>query len=223
MQHYQIAASLLAADFSRLGEEAKAVIDAGVNLLHLDVMDNHFVPNLTVGPLVCEALRRCGIQIEINVHLMVMPVDRLIVDFAKAGATSITFHPSASTNVAQSIALIHQQGCKAGIAISPELTVDFLPDILDKIDTILVMSVHPGFGGQDFIPSSLEKIRRVRNLISASNYDISLGVDGGIKISNIGEIAQAGADIFVAGTAIFCQPNYREVISDMRTQLASVK
>jgi ribulose-phosphate 3-epimerase len=223
MRNYQIAPSLLSADFARLGEEAQRVINAGADLLHLDAMDNHFVPNLTMGPLVCEALRRYGIQAEINVHLMTQPIDRLIVDFAKSGATSITFHPEASEHTSYSLDLIHKNGCRAGIALKPETSINCLDSILDKIDIIIVMSVNPGISGQTFIPASLEKIRRVKNLISASHRDICLAVDGGIKISNIAQVAQAGADRFIAGSAIFNQSDYAKVISEMRMQLANVK
>jgi ribulose-phosphate 3-epimerase len=223
MRNYQISASLLSADFARLGEEAQSVIDAGANMLHLDAMDNHFVPNLTVGPIVCAALRHYGIQAQIYVHLMAKPIDRLIVEFARAGATGITFHPEASEDVDQSIALIRQQGCKVGLALKPEITLQRLNDVLDKIDMILVMSVNPGFAGQTFIPQSLDKITEVRNIISISGRDIYLGVDGGIKTKNIAQIAQAGADIFVAGSAIFNQPDYVEVIAEMRRQLVKGK
>jgi ribulose-phosphate 3-epimerase len=222
MRNYLIAASLLSADFARLGEEAQSVIDAGADILHLDAMDNHFVPNLTVGPSVCSALRDYGIRADINVHLMVEPIDRLIVDFAKAGATGITFHPEASEHVERSIALILKHGCKPGIALKPETSLHCLDDVLDKIDLILVMSVTPGFAGQTFIPASLDKIKQVKNLISISGQRIHLGVDGGINISNIAEAAQAGADIFVAGSAIFNQPDYGEVIAEMRKQLMAV-
>ncbi|MEO8402711.1 MAG: ribulose-phosphate 3-epimerase [Gammaproteobacteria bacterium] len=223
MRNYQIAPSLLSADFACLGEEAQRVINAGADLLHLDAMDNHFVPNLTVGPLVCEALRRYGIQVEINVHLMAQPVDRLIVDFAKAGATSITFHPEASEHVNHSLDLIHKHGCRAGIALKPDTSINCLEPILDKTDIIIVMSVNPGFSGQTFIPASLEKIRQVRKLISSSHKNICLAVDGGIKISNIAQVAQAGADRFIAGSAIFNQSDYARAISEMRMQLANVK
>jgi ribulose-phosphate 3-epimerase len=223
MRHYQISPSLLSADFARLGEEAQSVIDAGADTLHLDSMDNHFVPNLTVGPIVCAALRRFGIQKDINVHLMAKPVNRLIVDFAKAGATTIIFHPEASEDVNCSLLLVRNQGCKVGLALKPETPSDCLKSVLDKIDLILVMAVNPGFAGQTFIPSTLDKIKQVRNLISVSGQDLRLAVDGGVKITNIAQIAQAGADIFIAGSAIFNQPNYAAVIAEMRRQLASVK
>jgi len=223
MRNHQIAASLLSADFARLGEEAQAVIDAGADMLHFDAMDNHFVSNLTIGPVVCAALRRYGIQANINVHLMAKPVDRLIVDFAKAGATAITFHPEASEHVARDLVLIRKQGCKVGLALKPDTTLDCLENVLDKIDLILVMSVNPGFAGQTFLPTAIDKIKLVRKVISASGRDIRLAVDGGIKTKNIAQIAQAGADIFVAGSAIFDQPDYAEVITEMRSQLAKVK
>ena len=220
---FTLAPSLLAADFSRLGEEAAAVLAAGADMLHLDVMDNHYVPNLTVGPLACAALRRYGIKAPIDVHLMTNPVDRLIIDFAEAGATNITFHPDASTHVDRSLALIRQHGCKAGLSLNPAASPACLEYVLDKLDLILIMSVNPGFGGQSFIPSSLEKIRRTRELITASNYAIDLAVDGGVKADNIGEIASAGANMFIAGSAIFGQPDYAAVIKMMRQQLSSAQ
>lgn len=219
MRNYRISASLLSADFAALGEDAKAVIDAGADMLHFDAMDNHFVPNLTVGPLVCAALRRYGIHARINVHLMAKPIDRLIVGFAKAGANTITFHIEASEQIEDSLALIRNQGCKVGLALKPETAPLRLENLLDKIDIILVMSVNPGFAGQTFVPSVLDKIKQVRNLISESGRNISLAVDGGIKIENIAQIAQAGADTFVVGSAIFNQPDYGKVIADMRSQL----
>jgi ribulose-phosphate 3-epimerase len=222
MRDFLILPSLLSADFARLGEEAKAVIDAGADMLHLDVMDNHYVPNLTVGPLVCEALRKYGIQAPIDVHLMVKPVDRLIVDFANAGATNITFHPEASEHVDRSLELIRKHGCKAGLALNPATTLNCLEYVLDKLDLILIMSVNPGFGGQSFIPSALDKIANVRELIRAQNLNIRIAVDGGVKTENIAQIAQAGADMFVAGSAIFNQPNYSEVISNMRHALQKI-
>ncbi len=223
MVKFQIAPSLLSADFARLGEEAQAVIDAGADMLHLDVMDNHYVPNLTVGPLVCEALRKYGIKVPIDVHLMTKPVDRMIVDFAKAGATNITFHPEASEHVDRSLSLIRQHGCKAGLSLNPATTLDCLEYVMDKIDLVLVMSVNPGFGGQSFINSALDKISKLRQLIDASGREILLAVDGGVKTENIGQIAQAGADMFIAGSAIYNQPDYAEVIRNMRKQLASVR
>ncbi|RDI48670.1 ribulose-phosphate 3-epimerase [Aquicella lusitana] len=223
MKDYLIAPSLLSADFAKLGAEAEAVLQAGADMLHLDVMDNHYVPNLTVGPLVCEALRKYGVRAPIDVHLMTRPVDRLIVDFANAGATHITFHPEASEHVDRSLALIRKHGCKAGLALNPATTLHCLEYVLDKIDIILIMSVNPGFGGQTFIPSSLQKIHRARDLINSSGRDIRLAIDGGVKTDNIAQIAQAGADMFIAGSAVFHHPDYREVISLMREQLADVK
>ena len=217
MRNYLIAPSLLSADFARLGEEATAVLKAGGDMLHLDVMDNHYVPNLTVGPLVCEALRKYGIKAPIDVHLMVKPVDRLIVDFAKAGASAITFHPEASDHVDRSLELIKSHGCKAGLAINPGTTLQCLEYVLDKIDIILIMSVNPGFGGQKFIASSLDKLKNARQLIAG--HDIRLAVDGGIKAENISEVASAGADMFIAGSAIFGQPDYTKVINTMREEL----
>jgi ribulose-phosphate 3-epimerase len=223
MKDYLIAPSLLSADFARLGEEAEAVLQAGGDMLHLDVMDNHYVPNLTVGPLVCEALRHYGIKAPIDVHLMTKPVDRLIIDFAKAGATNITFHPEATDHVDRSLTLIRKHGCKAGLSFNPATTLNCLEYVLDKVDIILVMSVNPGFGGQHFIPSALQKIQHARELIQSSKLTIRLAVDGGVKIENIRQIAQAGADTFVAGSAIFGHPNYADIITAMRQQLADVK
>lgn len=219
MKTHLIAPSLLSADFARLGEEAKTVVEAGADMLHLDVMDNHYVPNLTVGPLVCEALRKYGIEAPIDVHLMTKPVDRLIIDFANAGASNITFHPEASDHVDRSLALIRNHNCKAGLALNPVTTLHCLEYVLDKIDIILIMSVNPGFGGQTFIPSCLKKIQQVRELINQSGRDIRLAVDGGVKTENIAQIAKAGADMFVAGSAIFNQPNYQTVINRMREEL----
>lgn len=223
MHDFLILPSLLSADFARLGEEANAVIDAGADMLHLDVMDNHYVPNLTVGPLVCEALRKHGIKVPIDVHLMTKPVDRLIIDFANAGASNITFHPEASEHVDRSLALIRKHGCKAGLALNPATTLDCLEYVWDKLDLVLVMSVNPGFGGQSFIPSALEKITNLKKLIKLHHLNIRIAVDGGIKTENIGQVAQAGADMFVAGSAIFNHADYAEVISNMRKQLQSVK
>lgn len=223
MRKYEIAPSLLSANFAQLGEDANAVIAAGADMLHLDVMDNHYVPNLTVGPLVCEALRRYGIKAPIDVHLMTSPVDQLIVDFAKAGATNITIHPEATKHVDRSLALIRQHGCKAGLALNPATPLSCLDYTLNKVDLILVMSVNPGFGGQAFIPSALDKIKDIRRLIDASGHSIRLAVDGGVKTDNIAAIAAAGAEMFIAGSAIFGHPNYSDVISAMRQQLASVK
>ncbi len=223
MPNYLIAPSLLSADFARLGEEAVNVLNAGGDMLHLDVMDNHYVPNLTVGPLVCEALRKYGIKAPIDVHLMTNPVDKLIVDFAKAGASHITFHPECSEHVDRSLDLIHQHGCKAGLAINPATTLHCLEFVMDKLDFILIMSVNPGFGGQQFIPSTLEKLQKTRALIATSGRDIRLAIDGGIKAENIYDVANAGADTFIAGSAIFMQPDYATVINHMRNELNKVK
>ncbi|MCR8922309.1 ribulose-phosphate 3-epimerase [Dasania sp. GY-MA-18] len=222
MRDYQIAPSILAADFARLGEEVDNVIAAGADIVHFDVMDNHYVPNLTIGPMVCEALRKHGVTAPIDVHLMVSPVDDLIASFAKAGASYITFHPDASTHVDRSLQMIRDAGCKAGLVLNPAMGLEPLKYVMDKLDMILLMSVNPGFGGQKFIPSTIDKVREVRALIDASGYDIRLEVDGGISASNIAEIAAAGADTFVAGSAIFNQPDYKKVIDEMREQLASV-
>ena len=223
MQKYIIAPSLLSANFAKLGEESDAVLKAGADMLHLDVMDNHYVPNLTVGPLVCEALRAHGIKAPIDVHLMTKPVDRLIVEFANAGASNITFHPEASEHVDRSLGLIRKHGCKAGLALNPATSLHCLEYVLDKIDIILIMSVNPGFGGQTFIPAAMEKIRQVRELIDSSKRDIRLAVDGGVKMENIATIAEAGADMFIAGSAIFNHKNYAEVIKTMRQSLEDIK
>lgn len=220
MQKYAIAPSILSADFARLGEEVSAVCAAGADVVHFDVMDNHYVPNLTIGPMVCEALRRYGIKAPIDVHLMVQPVDSLITLFAKAGATYITFHPEASQHVDRSLQLIRELGCKAGLVFNPATPLSCLPYVLDKIDMILLMSVNPGFGGQQFIPSTLPKIREARQLIDDSGLPIRLEVDGGVKIDNIGEIAAAGADTFVAGSAIFQTQDYAATIKAMREAIA---
>jgi ribulose-phosphate 3-epimerase len=214
-----IAPSILSADFARLGEEASAVLAAGADVIHFDVMDNHYVPNLTVGPLVCNALRRYGIGAPIDVHLMIKPVDRIIPDFAKAGATYISFHPEASEHVDRTLQLIKESGCKAGLAFNPASPLSLLPYVLDKLDMILVMSVNPGFGGQAFMPSSLKKIAEARACIDASTRPIRLAVDGGITGDNIAAVRQAGADTFVAGSAIFCSKNYKEAIHKMRKAL----
>jgi len=219
LKKYQILPSLLSANFAALGKEVDAVLAAGADILHLDVMDNHYVPNLTVGPLVCEALRRHGVKAPIDVHLMTKPVDHLIIEFAKAGASHITFHPEASEHVDRSLALIRKHECKAGLALNPATPLHCLDYVMDKLDIILVMSVNPGFGGQHFIPSSLDKIRQIRKLIDASQYPIHLIVDGGIKTSNIREVADAGADMFVAGSAIFHHHDYAAVIAEMRKKL----
>lgn len=223
MHDYLIAPSLLSANFARLGEEASNVLKAGGDMLHLDVMDNHYVPNLTVGPLVCEALRQYGIKAPIDVHLMAHPVDRLIIDFAKAGASYITFHPECSEHIDRSLDLIRKHGCKAGLALNPATPLHYLEYVMDKIDMILIMSVNPGFSGQQFIPSTLEKLKKTRGLIAESGKNIRLSIDGGIKTDNILEVAQAGADTFVAGSAIFTQPDYAKVIKTMRSELEKVK
>ena len=222
MTDYWIAPSILSADFARLGAEVDAVLAAGADIIHFDVMDNHYVPNLTIGPMVCSALRKHGVTAPIDVHLMVSPVDQLIAEFAKAGASYITFHPDASTHVDRSLQLIRDAGCKGGLVLNPHVGLESLQYVLDKVDMILLMSVNPGFGGQKFIASTLEKIRRVRALIDDSGYDIRLEVDGGINVKNIREIAAAGADTFVAGSAIFNQPDYKAVIDAMRSELALV-
>jgi len=223
MKPFVIAPSLLSADFARLGEDATAVLNAGADWLHFDVMDNHYVPNLTIGPLVCEALRHYGITAPIDVHLMVKPVDRIIPDFAKAGASLITFHPEASEHVDRSLALIKDSGCQAGLVFNPATPLHHLDHVMDKLDMILLMSVNPGFGGQSFIPATLDKIRQVRERVEKSGRDIRIEVDGGIKVDNIAEVAKAGADTFVAGSAIFGKKDYRGIIDEMRKQLATVK
>ena len=220
-QHF-IAPSLLSANFAKLGEEADAVLKAGADMLHLDVMDNHYVPNLTVGPLVCQALRKHGIKAPIDVHLMVRPVDRLIAEFAEAGASQITFHPEASDHIDRSLSLIQKHGCKAGLALNPATGLHTLEYVVDKLDIILIMSVNPGFGGQSFIPYTLEKIKETRELINVMKPDILLAVDGGVKADNIKTIAQAGANFFVAGSAIFNQPDYAAAIREMRKQLEQI-
>ena len=222
MADYWIAPSILSADFARLGEEVDKVLEAGADIVHFDVMDNHDVPNLTIGPMVCKALRKHGVKAPIDVHLMVKPVDQLIGDFAEAGASYITFHPDASIHVDRSLQMIRDAGCKAGLVLNPAVGPDVLKYVIDKLDMILLMSVNPGFGGQSFIPSTLDKVREVRALIDASGRDIRLEVDGGISAKNIADIAAAGADTFVAGSAIFNQDDYSAVIDGMRTQLASV-
>jgi ribulose-phosphate 3-epimerase len=216
-----IAPSILSADFARLGDEVEAVIAAGADVIHFDVMDNHYVPNLTVGPMVCEALRKHGITAPLDVHLMVKPVDRIVPDFAKAGATYISFHPEASEHVDRTIELIRENGCKAGLVLNPATPIDFLDYTLKKLDLVLLMSVNPGFGGQKFIANVLEKVRAVRKLIDASGREVRLEVDGGVKVDNIGEIARAGADMFVAGSAIFGAGDYRQTIAAMRRAIGA--
>lgn len=219
---YLIAPSILAADFARLGEEVDAVLNAGADIVHFDVMDNHYVPNLTIGPMVCKALRNYGISAPIDVHLMVSPVDRLIEDFASAGASYITFHPEASQHIDRSLQLIRSAGCKSGLVFNPATPLDTLRYVMDKVDMVLLMSVNPGFGGQAFIPATLDKLREAHELIDASGLPIRLEVDGGVGVQNIADIARAGADTFVAGSAIFGKDDYKAVISEMREQLDSI-
>ncbi|MFN5445915.1 MAG: ribulose-phosphate 3-epimerase [bacterium] len=221
MSKYRIAPSILSADFARLGEEVRNVVAAGADIIHFDVMDNHYVPNLTIGPLVCEAIRP-HVDVPIDVHLMVKPVDRIIPDFAKAGANIISFHPEASDHIDRTLSLIRDHGCKPGLVFNPATPLHYLEHVMDKIDLILIMSVNPGFGGQSCIGAALKKITLVRRLIDASGRDIMLEVDGGIKVENIAAVASAGADTFVAGSAIFGKPDYKSVIDAMRGQLASL-
>lgn len=228
MADFKIAPSILSADFAKLGEEVDNVLAAGADYVHFDVMDNHYVPNLTIGPLVCEALRKHGVTADIDVHMMVKPVDRIIPDFAAAGATYITFHPEGSEHIDRSLQLIREQGCKSGLVFNPSTPLSHLDYVLDKIDMILIMSVNPGFGGQSFIPAALDKLRACRKLIDASGRDIRLEIDGGVKVENIREIAEAGADTFVAGSGIFGNAQasdanlYNTVIQQMRDELAKV-
>ncbi len=222
MADYWIAPSILSANFACLGAEVDAVLEAGADIVHFDVMDNHYVPNLTIGPMVCKALRKHGVKAPIDVHLMVSPVDRMIADFAEAGASIITFHPDASTHVDRSLQMIRDAGCKAGLVLNPAVGPDVLKYVMDKLDMILLMSVNPGFGGQSFIPSTIDKIKEVRALIDASGRNIRLEVDGGISAKNITEIAAAGADTFVAGSAIFNGGDYTDTIDKMRSELAKV-
>jgi ribulose-phosphate 3-epimerase len=228
MADFAIAPSILSANFATLGEECDKVLASGADIIHFDVMDNHYVPNLTIGPLVCEALRKHGITAPIDVHLMVSPVDRIVGDFAKAGATYITFHPEASEHIDRTLQLIHAEGCKAGLVFNPATPLSYLDYVIDKIDMILLMSVNPGFGGQSFIPSALDKLKQARKLIDDSGRDIRLEIDGGVKVDNIGEIAAAGADTFVSGSGIFgkgseSDPNrYDSIIRQMRDELAKV-
>lgn len=229
MADYAIAPSILSADFARLGEEVDNVLKSGAEIVHFDVMDNHYVPNLTIGPLVCDALRSHGVTAPIDVHLMVKPVDRIIPDFAKAGATYITFHPEGSEHIDRSLQLIHEAGCKSGLVFNPATPLRYLDYVMDKVDMILLMSVNPGFGGQSFIPATLDKLRQARKLIDESGLDIRLEVDGGVKVDNICEIAKAGADTFVAGSAIFGAANkedanvYDTVVGAMKAELAKAK
>lgn len=226
MADFKIAPSILSADFARLGEEVDNVIKSGADVVHFDVMDNHYVPNLTIGPLVCDALRKHGVTAEIDVHLMVKPVDRIIPDFAEAGASYITFHPEASEHIDRTLQMIRELGCKSGLVFNPATPLDCLKHVMDKVDVILLMSVNPGFGGQSFIPETLNKLREARKLIDESGYDIRLEIDGGVKVDNIREIAAAGADMFVAGSAIFGAKNaddenvYDTVVGKMRDELA---
>ena len=216
---YIIAPSILSADFSRLGEEVNSVLEAGADWVHFDVMDNHYVPNLTIGPMVCQSLRDYGITAPIDVHLMVEPVDQLIKSFSKAGATYITFHPEASDDVDRSLDLIKDSGCKAGLVLNPDIPIEVLDSFLDKLDMILLMSVFPGFGGQEFIDSVLEKVTKMRSIINENSLETRLEIDGGIKLKNIKEVADAGADTFVSGSAIFGEPDYSEIIRKMRDSL----
>ncbi|VAW72429.1 Ribulose-phosphate 3-epimerase [hydrothermal vent metagenome] len=228
MPDYKIAPSILSADFARLGEEVDNVLTSGADIVHFDVMDNHYVPNLTIGPLVCDALRKHGVTAEIDVHLMVKPVDRIIPDFAKAGASYITFHPEASEHIDRTLQLIQSEGCKSGLVFNPATPLDYLTYVMDKVDMVLLMSVNPGFGGQSFIPATLDKLREARKIIDASGRDIRLEIDGGVKVNNIREIAEAGADTFVAGSAIFSAASdsdanvYNTVLKAMRDELAKV-
>ena len=222
MKQPLIAPSILSADFARLGEEVENVLAAGADVVHFDVMDNHYVPNLTIGPMVCKALRDYGIKAPIDVHLMVSPVDRIIGDFIEAGASYITFHPEASDHIDRSLQLIKDAGCKAGLVFNPATPLHYMDYVMDKLDMVLLMSVNPGFGGQSFIPTTLDKLKQARQKIDESGFDIRLEIDGGVKVENIGEIAAAGADTFVAGSAIFNTPDYKATIDAMRAEIAKV-
>ncbi len=228
MTDFLIAPSILSANFARLGEEVDQVLAAGADVVHFDVMDNHYVPNLTIGPLVCEALRKHGVTAPIDVHLMVSPVDRIIPDFAKAGASYITFHPEASEHIDRSLSLIRESGCKSGLVFNPATPLDYLKYVMDKVDVVLLMSVNPGFGGQSFIPATMDKLREARRMIDESGFDIRLEIDGGVKVDNIADIASAGADMFVAGSGIFGfgrdsdANTYDTIVGEMRDELAKV-
>ncbi len=223
MTDYLIAPSILSADFARLGDDVARVLQAGADVVHFDVMDNHYVPNLTIGPMVCKALRDYGIQAPIDVHLMVKPVDSLVPQFAEAGASIITFHPEASDHIDRTLGLIREQGCQAGLVFNPATPLSYLDYVMDKVDVILLMSVNPGFGGQSFIDGTLDKLRQARRRIDESGRNIRLEIDGGVKVDNIRAIADAGADMFVAGSAIFSQPDYKAVIDQMRSELAKAR